>query len=97
MSEKNETFEAVRWLASEVLLRQGTIERLLNEGVEVVMDDCPCDDLTLEQLATIEALLGNERAVDALISYWDAYTEGRHDGSIPSASSNTDNGNPWLG
>lgn len=88
MSEQ--TFNSIRWLASEVLLRHGALDRLLNDGVGELMQDCPYDDMTDEQVATVEAVLDNDAAISALFDYWAAYDAGREAGEIPKAAA------PWL-
>jgi hypothetical protein len=93
MAEK-QTFDSIRWLASEVLLRRGALERLVNDGLEAFMADCPADDLTPEQTATVLALMGNDAAQEALLDFWTAYDIARLRGEVPDARAD---GNPWLG
>lgn len=85
-----QAFNAIRWLASEVLLRHGALERLVNGGLDAFMADCPYGDLPKDQRGVVEALLCNVDAIDALADYWVAYDGGRADGSIPAVKS------PWL-
>lgn len=87
---EKQTFDSIRWLASEVLLRHGALDRLLNDGVEEFMQDCPYDDLTADQVATAEAVLDDDAAISALFDYWAAYDAGREAGDIPAVRS------PWL-
>lgn len=93
MTEK-QTFDSVRWLASEVMLRRGALERLVNDGLEAFMVDCPHDDLTPEQAATVIAVMGNEAAIDALLDYWTAYDVARLRGEVPDARATVES--PWL-
>jgi hypothetical protein len=90
MAEQN--FNAIRWLASEVLLRRGALERLQVDGIEAYMKGCPFGGLSPEQEATVLALMGNDDAMDGLFLYWEAYTAGRESGEIPDAAARS----PWL-
>lgn len=90
---QEQTFNSIRWLASEVLLRRGALERLARDGVEAFMKDCPFDDLTPEQTATVTAVLDNDGTLDALHEYWVAYDVARLTGDIPDARTSA---NPWL-
>lgn len=92
MSEQ--TFNSIRWLASEILLRRGALDRLLDDGLEAFMEDCPFDDLTPEQADTTEAVLDNDDAMDALRDFWFYYDEGREAGNIPDARATV--AAPWL-
>lgn len=92
MSEQ--TFDSIRWLASEILLRRGALERLLDGGLEEFMEDCPHDDLTPEQAATVCAVLDNSLAMASLNDFWYYYDEGRESGEIPDARGSVRS--PWL-
>jgi hypothetical protein len=94
MTEK-QTFDSVRWLASEALLHRGILERALATGdIDAIAADCGSDDLTDTQRATIKSVLEYAPTRDALLAYWAAYDKGRADGSIPDARATA--ANPWL-
>jgi len=94
MSEQKQTFDAICWLGARIILKRGALEHLVNDGLEEFMADCPYDDFTPEQEATVLAVLGNEQAIDALCDYWTAYDVGRLQGTIPDANAGADS--PWL-
>ena len=89
-----QTYDSIRWLASEILLRRGALDRLVDGDLDVFMKDCPHDDLTLEQAATVKAMMDNEKATEALYLFWDAYDSGREDGDVPDARATV--ASPWL-
>jgi hypothetical protein len=89
-----QTFDSIRWLASEVLLRRGALERLVSDGLGAFMVDCPHDDLTPEQAATALAIMSNEAAAGALLDYWTAYDVARLKEEVPDARATVRS--PWL-
>ena len=88
--EDQQTFDAIIWLAGMTLAHRGTLETLIVDGIDAVMEKSPYDDLTDAQRDTVRGVIEYEGTRNALLSYWKEYDDGRTSGDIPQAES------PWL-
>lgn len=78
------------WIAGHTLLERRFADRLVEEGIDAVLDECPYDDLADDERATLEAVIAQPALCHIIDVYWTIYDTLRKAGKVPATRS------PWM-